>query len=78
MLWVNTAGKKAVRVLDKDNVAFSTGINTILEIYKYHSSVLNIKKHSDRAKYFPFSEVTTADVLKLMKTINISKAMGRD
>ena len=27
----NTAGKKAVSVLDKDNITFSTAINTILE-----------------------------------------------
>ena len=39
----NTAGKKPLSVLDKDNVTFSTAINTILEEYKYNPSVLNIK-----------------------------------
>ena len=74
----NTAGKKPVSVLDKDNVTFSTAINTILEEYKYHPSVLNIKKHSDQVKCFSFSEVTTTDVLKLIKRININKAVGED
>ena len=32
----NTAIKKPLSVLDKDNVTFSTAINTILEGYKYH------------------------------------------
>ena len=50
----NTAGKKPLSVLDKYNVTFSTAINTILEKYKYHPSVLNIKKHSEQAKYFFF------------------------
>ena len=63
----NTAGKKPLSVLDKDNVTFSTAITTILEEYKYHSSVFNIKKHSRQAKCFSFSEVTTTDVLKLIK-----------
>ena len=40
----NTAGKKSLSVLDKDNATFSTAINAILEEYKYHPSVLNIKK----------------------------------
>ena len=74
----NAAGKKPPSVLDKDNVTFSTAINTILEEYKYHPSVLNIKKHSDQAKCFSFSEVTTTDVLKLIKRININKAVGED
>ena len=46
----NTVGKKPISVLDKDNVTFSTAIDTTLEEYKYHPSVLNIKKHSKRAK----------------------------
>ena len=74
----NTVGKKPVRVLDKENVAFSTAINTILEEYKYQPSVLNIKKHSEQAKCFSFSEVTTADLLKLIKRININKVIGED
>ena len=74
----NTVGKKPVRVLDKDNVAFSTAINIILEEYKYQPSVLNIKKHSEQAKCFSFSEVTTADLLKLIKRININKVIGED
>ena len=43
-------------------------INTILEEYKYHPSVLNIKKHSKQAKCFSFSEVTTTDVFEINKT----------
>ena len=73
----NTAGKKPLSVLDKYNVTFSTAINTILEKYKYHSSVLNIKKTLNKPNIFSFSEVTTTDVLKL-KRININKAMGED
>ena len=73
-----TVGKKPVSVLDKDNVTFSIAINTIVEEYKYHPSVLNIKKISEQAKYFSFSEVSTTDVLKLVKRININKAMGED
>ena len=65
-------------VFDKDNFTFSIAINTILEEYKYHPSVLNIKKHSKQAKCFSFSEVTTTDVLKLIKRIKINKAMGED
>ena len=42
----NTAGKKPLSVLDKDNATFSIAINTILEEYKYHPSVLNIKKNT--------------------------------
>ena len=56
----NTTGKKPLSVLEKDNVTFSTAINTILEEYKYHPSVMNIKKQSKQAKYF--SEVTTRDI----------------
>ena len=55
----NTTGKKPLSVLEKD-VTFSTAINTILEEYKYHPSVMNIKKQSKQAKYF--SEVTTRDI----------------
>ena len=56
----NITGKKPLSVLEKDNVTFSTAINTILEEYKYHPSVMNIKKQSKQAKYF--SEVTTRDI----------------
>ena len=75
----NTAGKKPlISVPDKDNATFSTTINTILEEYKYHPSVLNIKKHSEQAKYFSISEVTTTDALKLIKRVNLNKSMGED
>ena len=74
----NIAGNKPLSVLDKDNINFSKTIYAILEEYKYHPSVLNIKKHSEQAKYFSFSEVTTTDVLKLIKRININKAMRED
>ena len=73
----NTIGKKPLSVLDKDNVTFSTLINTILEEYKY-PSVLNIRKHSEQAKCFSFFEMTTTEVLKLMRRINIIKARGED
>ena len=66
----NTAGKKPLGVLHKKNNTFSTAISTILEKYKYHPSVLNIKKHTEQAKCFSFSEVTTTDALKLIKHIN--------
>ena len=56
----NTARKKPLSVFGKDNVTFSTSINAILEEYKYHPSVPNIKKHSKQGKCFSFSEVTTA------------------
>ena len=49
----NTAGKKPLSVLDKD-VIFSTAINTVLEEYKYHPSVLAIRKHSEQTKCFSF------------------------
>ena len=52
-------------------------LNTILEKYKYHPSVLNIKKHSEQEECFSFSEVTTTDVSKI-KHININKGMGED
>ena len=51
----NTTGRKPLSVLDKDNATFSTAINTILEEYKYHPSVLKIKKPSKQAKCFSFS-----------------------
>ena len=51
----NTAGKKPLSVLDKGNATFSTAINTILEEYKYHPSVLKVKKSSKQAKCFSFS-----------------------
>ena len=50
----NNASKKPLSVLDKDNVTFSTVINTILEEYKYHPSALNIKQHSKQAKWVFF------------------------
>ena len=50
----NNTSKKLLSVLDKDNVTFSTAINTILEEYKYHPSVSNIKQHSKPAKCFLF------------------------
>ena len=50
----NTAGKKPLSVLDKDNVTFSTIINTILEEYKYHPSLLNIKNTLDKQNVFLF------------------------
>ena len=74
----NTAVKKPLSVLDKDNVTFSIANDTSLEEYNYHPSVLNIRKHSEQAKCFPFSEVTTTDMLKLIKRININKTMGED
>ena len=74
----NAAGKKPLSVFDKDNVTFLTATNIILEEHKYHTSVLNIKKHSKQTKCFPFSKVTTMDVSKLIKCINISKAIGED
>ena len=40
----NTACKKPLSVLDKDNFTFSTAISAILEGSKNHPSVLNIKK----------------------------------
>ena len=40
----NTAGRKPLSVLDKDNINFSIAITTIWEELKYHPSVLNIKK----------------------------------
>ena len=67
----NTACKKPLSVLDKDNVTFSKAINTVIEEYKYHPSVLNIRKHSEQAKCFSFSEVTTTGVLRLIKCISI-------
>ena len=73
----NTIGKKPLSVLDKDNVTFSTLINTILEEYKY-PSVLNIRKHSEQAKCISFSEMATTEVLKLMRHINIVKTRGED
>ena len=72
----NTAGKKPLGVLD--NVTFLTAINTILEEYKYHSSVLTIRKHSEQGKCFSFSEMSVTDILKLIKRISINKAMGED
>ena len=36
----NTAGKKPLSVLDKDNVTFSTAISTILKEYKYHTKYI--------------------------------------
>ena len=41
----NTVGKKPFSVLDKGNVSFWTAVNTILERYKYHQSVLSLKKY---------------------------------
>ena len=49
----NTAGKKPLSVLDKD-VIFSTAINTVLEEYQYHPSVLAIRKLSEKTKCFSF------------------------
>ena len=74
----NTAVTKPHSVLDKDNVTFSKAIDTSLEEYNYYPSVLNIRKHSEQAKCFSFSEVTTTDMLKLIKCININKTMGED
>ena len=34
------------------NVTFSAAINIILEEYKYHPSILKIRKHSEQAKCF--------------------------
>ena len=48
----NTTGKKPLSFLDKDNVTFSTAINTVGEEYKYHQIVLNIRKQMN---YFSFS-----------------------
>ena len=36
----NTAGKKPLSVLDKDNVTFSTAISTILKEYRYHTKYI--------------------------------------
>ena len=69
----NTDRKKPLTVFDKDNLTFSITINTILEEYKYQPSVLNIKKHSELVKCFSFSDVTTTDVLKLIKSTSINK-----
>ena len=73
-----TVGKKPLSVLDKDNATFSAAINVSLEECKYHPSVLNIKKHFKQAKCFSFPVVTTIDVLKSAKPININKTMWQD
>ena len=70
-----TVSKKPLNVLDKDNATFSAAINVILEEYKYHPSVLNIKKHFKQAKCFSFFVVTTMDVLKSVKPINMNRTM---
>ena len=75
---IQANNQKPLSVLDKDDATFSTAINIILEEYKYHPSALNFKKHFKQMKYFSFSEVTTTDLLKLIKPININKAMGED
>ena len=36
------------------------------------------KKHSKLARWFSFSAVTTTNALKLIKCINMTKAMGED
>ena len=71
----NTTRKKSVSVVDID-VNFSTPVDTVLEKYKSHPSVWNIRKHSRQANYFSFAEATTGDVL--LKRLNINKAMGED
>lgn len=45
----NNSGKKPVSVFDVDNINFSREIDTILENYQSHPSILNIRnirKHS--------------------------------
>ena len=71
-------GKKPLSVLDKDNATFSAAINVSLEEYKYHPSVLNIKKHFKQAKCFSFFVVTKMDVLKSVKHINMNRTMWKD
>ena len=46
--------------------------------YKYYPNVLATRKNSAQAKCFSFSEVTTTNVWKLVKHININKARGGD
>ena len=52
-------------------------IRIMLE-YKYYPNVLATRKNSAQAKCFSFSEVTTTNVWKLVKRININKARGGD
>ena len=59
------AGRISIRVLDLDNINFSTAI----EKWKSYPSVLNVTKHSDQEKCFTFAEVLTVDVLKLIKLV---------
>ena len=66
----NSDGKKPLSALDKNNVTFLTVIDNILEKYKYHPSVSNIRKNSE-LKCFE----TTTGVLKLIKRINISEVL---
>ena len=70
-----TVGKKPLSVLNNDNATFSAAINVRVEEHKYHPSLLNIKKHFKQAKCFSFSVITTMDVLKSVKPININKTM---
>ena len=70
--------KKPLNVPDLKNLNFSTTIDTILQIYRSHPIILNIRNTLNKQISFSFAEVTSLDVLELIRPINIKKVSGED
>ena len=70
--------KKPLNVPDLKNLNFSTTIDTILQIYRSHPIILNIRNTLNKQISFSFAEVTSLDALELTRPINIKKVSGED
>ena len=53
-------------------------LNEILHKHKNHESVVTIKTYRNRTDIFNFKHVNVNDVCKIIKTLDVKKAMGYD
>ena len=68
-------------VSDTNSLEDGVVINEIVQHYSNHPSILKIRENFDNSQtveQFQFNSVTTSEVYKLLKNINVKKATGTD
>ena len=68
-------------VFDTNSLEDDVVINEILQHYSNHPSILKIQENFDSSQtvgQFQFNNITTSEVYKLLKNLNVKKASGTD
>ena len=75
-----SSGEDPTSIADTLDTApsFDMIIDTILEAYKDHSSIINIKNKHTILEPFKFKHVDEKEILKMLKSVDAKKAMGID